>query len=142
MGCTFAANLEIQFDFARILLFCLLLLILIMTKVGWGSAVVLATRYRLEVPFIESPWGAIFRTRPDRPWSPHSLLSSGYRVSLPAVKWPGGGGALTTRPRIWQSYKKGYCFHGLFYSGLFSNDEKFKFHYEKIRGRLNSGNNC
>ena len=28
--------------------------------------------------------GEIFRTRPDRPWGPHSLLYNGYRV------FPGG----------------------------------------------------
>ena len=33
----------------------------------------------------------IFRTRPDRPWSPPSLLYSGYRVSFPMVKRPGRG---------------------------------------------------
>ena len=28
----------------------------------------------------------IFRTLPDRPWSPSSLLYNGYRVSVPGVK--------------------------------------------------------
>jgi len=33
---------------------------------------------------MESQWGEIFRTSPDRPWSPPSLLYNGYRV------FPGG----------------------------------------------------
>jgi hypothetical protein len=33
----------------------------------------------------------IFRTRPDRPWGPPSLLYSGYRVSFQEVKRPGSG---------------------------------------------------
>ena len=32
--------------------------------------------------------GEIFRIRPDRPWSPTSLLQNGYRVSFPGVKRP------------------------------------------------------
>jgi hypothetical protein len=35
--------------------------------------------------------GEIFRTRPDRPWGPPSLLYHGYRVSFPGVKRPGRG---------------------------------------------------
>jgi hypothetical protein len=35
--------------------------------------------------------GEIFRTRPDQPWGPSSLLCSGYRVSFPDVKRPGRG---------------------------------------------------
>ena len=31
--------------------------------------------------------GEIFRTHPDRPWGPPSLLYGGYRVSFPEVKW-------------------------------------------------------
>ena len=33
--------------------------------------------------------GEIFRTCPDRPWGPPSLLYSGYRISLQGVKRPG-----------------------------------------------------
>jgi len=33
----------------------------------------------------------IFRTSPDRPWGPPSLLYNGYRVPCPVVKWPGRG---------------------------------------------------
>ena len=39
-----------------------------------------------------SPCGAeIFRTRPDRPWSPASLLYNGYRVTFRDVKRPERG---------------------------------------------------
>jgi hypothetical protein len=37
--------------------------------------------YGLDGPGIESRWVEIFRTRPDRPWGPSSLLYNGYRVS-------------------------------------------------------------
>jgi hypothetical protein len=33
--------------------------------------------------------GEIFRTRPDRPWGPPSLLNNGYRLSFPGLKRPG-----------------------------------------------------
>jgi hypothetical protein len=39
----------------------------------------------------KSRWGEFFRTRPDRPWGPPSLLYNGYRVSFPGVKRPGCG---------------------------------------------------
>jgi hypothetical protein len=32
--------------------------------------------------------GVFFRTHPDRPWGPPSLLCNGYRVSFPEVKRP------------------------------------------------------
>ena len=35
--------------------------------------------------------GEIFRTRPDRPWDPPSLLQSGNQVSFPGVKRPERG---------------------------------------------------
>ena len=47
---------------------------------GPGSVVDIATRYGLEGPGIESPWDEIFRTYPDSPWGPPSLLYNGYRV--------------------------------------------------------------
>jgi hypothetical protein len=37
---------------------------------GPGSSVGIATVYGLDGPGIESRWGEIFRTRPDRPWGP------------------------------------------------------------------------
>jgi hypothetical protein len=40
----------------------------------------------LEGPRIKFRWGEIFRTRPDWPWGPPSLLYIGYRVSFPGVK--------------------------------------------------------
>ena len=50
-----------------------------------GSLVGIATGYGLDGPGIESRWwGEIFRTCPDRPWGPPSLLYNEYRV------FPGG----------------------------------------------------
>ena len=49
-----------------------------------GSVVRIATGYELDGPRIESRCGEIFRTCPDRPWGPPSLLYNGYRV------FPGG----------------------------------------------------
>ena len=47
-----------------------------------------ATGYELDGPEIESRWERIFRTCPDRPWGPPSLLYNGYRV------FPGGTAAV------------------------------------------------
>jgi hypothetical protein len=55
--------------------------------VGRDSSGGIATRYGLDRPGIESRWGEIFRTCPDRPWCPPSLLYNGYRV------FPGGKAA-------------------------------------------------
>ena len=61
---------------------------------GPGSSVGIATGYGLNGPGIESRWGGeIFRTRPDRPWGPPSLLYNGYRVfpegkAAGAWRWP------------------------------------------------------
>jgi hypothetical protein len=52
---------------------------------GRNGSVDIATSYGLDGPGIESCWGGeIFRTRPDWPWGPPSLLYSGYRA------FPGG----------------------------------------------------
>jgi hypothetical protein len=51
---------------------------------GQVSVVSVATGYGLDGLRIESRWGEIFRTCPDRPWGPPSLLYNGYRV------FPGG----------------------------------------------------
>jgi hypothetical protein len=53
---------------------------------GPVSVVGIATGYGLDVPGIETRWGPveIFRTCPDRPWGPPSLLYNGYWV------FPGG----------------------------------------------------
>jgi hypothetical protein len=52
------------------------------------SAVGLATRYGLDGPGIESLWGEIFRTRPDRPRALPSHLYNGYLV-FPGAKAAG-----------------------------------------------------
>jgi hypothetical protein len=53
-----------------------------------NSIVGIATRYGLEGPGIESRWGEIFRTYPDRLQGPPSLLYNGYWV-FPGVRRPG-----------------------------------------------------
>ena len=47
---------------------------------GPDSAVGIATGYGLDDSGIESRWGEIFRTSPDQPWGPTSLLYNGYRL--------------------------------------------------------------
>jgi len=63
-----------------------------------GSVVGVETRYRPEGPGIESRWGEIFRTYPDRLRGPPSLRYNGYWV------FPGGKGdrgvMLTTQPLL------------------------------------------
>jgi hypothetical protein len=54
---------------------------------GPDSSVSIPTDYGLDGPGIESRWGKIFRTHPDRPWGPPSLLYNGYWV------FPGGKAA-------------------------------------------------
>ena len=57
---------------------------------GPGSSVGIATGYGLNGPGIESRWGGeIFRTCPDRPWGPPSLLYNGYRVFPGGKELPG-----------------------------------------------------
>jgi len=52
------------------------------------SSVGIATGYGLDGPGIEPRWGdEIFRTRPDQPWGPPSLVCNGYRA------FPGGKAA-------------------------------------------------
>jgi len=51
---------------------------------GSGNVVGIATAYGFDGPGIKSRWGEIFRTSPDRPRGPPSLLYNGYRV------FPGG----------------------------------------------------
>ena len=51
---------------------------------GPGSVVGIVTCYRLDVWGLNPGGGEIFRTCPDWPWGPPSLLYSGYRV------FPGG----------------------------------------------------
>ena len=54
-----------------------------------GSVVAIATGYGLDGLGIESQWGEIFRTCPDRPWGPPSLLYNGYRVFPGCKERPG-----------------------------------------------------
>ena len=63
---------------------CPLFIYLFTTWGGAGSSVGIATTYGLDGPEIEPRWGEIFRTNPERPWGPPSLLYNGYRV------FPGG----------------------------------------------------
>jgi hypothetical protein len=71
------------------------------------SSVSIATRYGLESLGIESRWGEIFRTYPDRFRGPPSLLSNGYRV------FPGGKGGrdvmLTTHPFLVPRLRKSWA---------------------------------
>ena len=46
---------------------------------GPGSSVSIATDYGLDGPGSNPGGGEIFRTCPDRPWGPPSLLYNGYR---------------------------------------------------------------
>jgi len=47
---------------------------------GRDSSVGITTHYELDGPAIESRWELrFFHTRPNRPWSPPSLLYNGYR---------------------------------------------------------------
>ena len=65
---------------------------------GPGSIVGIATGYGLDGLGIESRWeGEIFRTCPDRPWGPHSLLYNGYQV-FPRGKERQGHGADSSPP--------------------------------------------
>jgi len=59
-----------------------------------GSSVGIVTAYGLDGPGIYPDWGGFFRTCPDRPWGPLSLLYNWYRVfpggnvSAGAWTWP------------------------------------------------------
>ena len=61
---------------------------------GPGSVAGIATGYGLDGPGSNPGGGDIFRTCPDRPWGPPSLLYSGYRV-FPGVK---SGRSVTLTP--------------------------------------------
>jgi len=56
---------------------------------GPGSVVGIETGYVLDGPGVKSLWDEIFRTCPERPWSPPSLLYSGYRVFPGGKEQPG-----------------------------------------------------
>jgi hypothetical protein len=57
--------------------------------VGRDSLVVIATGYGLDDPGIKSWWGEIFRTSPDRPWGPPSVLYNGYWIFPGSKERPG-----------------------------------------------------
>ena len=57
---------------------------------GPGSSVGIATDYGLDGPGSNPGGDEIFRTCPDRPWGPPSLLYNGYRV-FPGAKRLGRG---------------------------------------------------
>jgi len=57
-------------------------------SVDRDSSVGIATRQGLDAPGIELRRGEFFRTRPDGPWGPPSLLYKGYRVSSAGLKRP------------------------------------------------------
>jgi len=61
---------------------------------GPGRVVGIATGYGLDGP----GGGEIFRTCPDRPWGPRSLLYNGYRISAGAKS--GQGVTLTPHPLL------------------------------------------
>jgi hypothetical protein len=69
----------------------------IQTVRGPASVVGIATGYGLDGPGIESLWGEIFFTCPDRPWDPPSLLYKGNRV-FPGDKERPGRGAVPSPP--------------------------------------------
>jgi len=56
---------------------------------GSGSSVGIATDYGLDGPGSNLGGGEIFRTRPDRPSGPPSLLYNGYRVFPEDKERPG-----------------------------------------------------
>jgi hypothetical protein len=57
-------------------------------KVGRKRSVGIAICYGLDGPGSNPGGGKIFRTCPDRLWSPPSLLYNDYRHSFPGVKRP------------------------------------------------------
>jgi len=64
------------------------------SEMGPDSVVDIPTWCGLDGQGIESSWGGggeVFRTRPDRPWGPPSLLYNGCWVSFPGVKQPERG---------------------------------------------------
>ena len=70
----------------------------LLPALGPGTSVGLATGYGLEVQGSNPGGREIFRTCPDRPWGPTSLLYNGYRV-FPGVK-SGRDVTLTPHPLL------------------------------------------
>jgi hypothetical protein len=61
----------------------------ILSLVGPGSIVGIATGYEPDGSGSNPGGGEIFRTCPDWPWGPPSLLHNGYRVFPGGKEWPG-----------------------------------------------------
>ena len=61
----------------------IIIIIIIMCR---DSVVGIATHYGLDGLRIESRGDEFFRTCPDRPWGPPSLLYNRYQVTFPRVK--------------------------------------------------------
>jgi hypothetical protein len=76
-----------------------------------------ATRYGLDGPCSEYRGGEIFRTHPNLPWGPSSLLCNGYRVSFPGIKRPGRG--VIYPPPSSVELKKEYSYNSTPPLGLF-----------------------
>jgi hypothetical protein len=64
----------------------------------------IATHYGLDSPEIESQWGEIYRTSPDRPWGPFNLWYNWYWSSFPRVKLLGC--SIDHPPRLTPNLKK------------------------------------
>lgn len=57
-------------------------------KMVRDSSVGIVSCYGLDPPENESQWGEIYRTRPDRPWGPTSLLYKGnWIIPRGKVAW-------------------------------------------------------
>ena len=72
---------------------------------GRDSSVFIATRYGMEVRGSNPGGDEIFRTRPDRPWGPPSLLYNEYRVfagwkTAGAWRWPPTPSSVEFKERI------------------------------------------
>jgi hypothetical protein len=75
--------------------------------VGQHRAVTIATRYQLGDPSIKTQSGEIFRTHPDWPWEPPSLLYEYQVITWGKNSW---GVALTTHPHQAPGLKKEYIY--------------------------------
>ena len=83
----YMSNRMIKFCTYMVLLYAVVINRVACSGSGPGSSVGIATGYGLHGPGNESWWGQIFRTCPDWPWGPPSLLYNGYQV------FPGGKAA-------------------------------------------------
>jgi hypothetical protein len=68
-----------------------LLYLYVRNEVSWDSAVVIATRYRLNGPGIESRWGARFSAPVQTSPGAHPASHKMGTGSFPGVKRPGRG---------------------------------------------------